>query len=111
MSQPARRPRRRRNRIVSPLRWLLTACAGILCAYALFELGVKAAYPYTLGDQQAKKVADLKNTLALQTARNADLYKDFDYLASDEGAETLARRQGYHLPGEQVYFLTPHETP
>jgi cell division protein FtsB len=110
MSQPARKATRRRRdrRIPTPLLWLATIACGGLIAWASFELLVRVVHPYQLGDQQARKVADLKARLERQEARNADLRRELEFLQSDEGAETLARSEGYHKPGEKVYMIAPN---
>lgn len=111
MSENTRRQRRRRNRIPTPLRWLGMVGAGMFCAWVLFELMVKIVHPYQLGDQQAKKAQQLRQQLAQQEARNTDLRKQVAYLRTEEGAEALARRAGYHRPKEEVYLLTPSSQP
>lgn len=107
MSENKRGQRRRRNRIPTPLRWLAMVGAGMLCAWLLFELMVKIVHPYQLGDQQAKKAQKLRQQLAQQEARNSELRKQVAFLRTDEGAEVLARRAGYHRPKEAVYLLAP----
>lgn len=107
MSQKPGKKRRRPRRIPTPILWLVTIATGGLFAWGIFELMVRMVHPYQLGNQQAKKVDDLKLRLARQEARNTELRKDLEFLRSDEGAEALARSEGYHRPNETVYLIAP----
>ncbi|GAB4457319.1 MAG: hypothetical protein OHK0029_16920 [Armatimonadaceae bacterium] len=111
MKKTRRKQQTRRDAVPlpAPVRWMGTALVGIFGAWVLFEIVVKAVYPYQLGSEQAKKVAALEARLAEQNQRNAALEQEVKYLKSDEGKEVLARRAGYQRPNETVYFLTRPE--
>lgn len=79
--------------------------AGMAGAWLLFQLMVKVVHPYKLGYEQSQKVAELKEEWERIETGNARLRQQVAYLQSPEGAETLARRNGYHRPGEIVYML------
>jgi cell division protein FtsB len=102
-----RRRRRRRRAAAYPLKLLAVAVAGSLGAWCLFLLLAKAAHPYLLGHEENKKVAALQERLDRQHAENVALRKRIAYLKSPEGAESEARRAGYHRPGEVVYLMDP----
>lgn len=108
------RSRRRRRPRSYPLQLLgaATLVAGIL--FVAVIVVEKAVHPYWLGHQVGQEVATLQSKLRAQQQRNAALRQEVRYLKSDEGAEVLARRAGYHRPGEQVLLLTnapPATTP
>ena len=97
-------PRRRRV-IWYPIRLIGVGVSGVLGAFLLFQLVVKVAHPYKLGDEEARRVSALRERLARQEQINDRLDARLKYLESDEGTETQARRAGYHREGEAVYML------
>jgi cell division protein FtsB len=99
------RKRRRRRAIWYPVRLIGVGAAGVTGAFLLFQLYVKINHPYQLGDEEARKVVALQERLNRQDRQNAVLDQQLQYLQSNEGTETLARRAGYHKPGETVYLL------
>ena len=103
--QKQRRQRRRRAKWLLPLRFATMTVAGMAGAWLLFQIMVKVVHPYRLGYEQAQKVAQLKEQLSNQESGNARLRSQVAYLQSEEGAETLARRAGYHRSGEVIYRL------
>jgi cell division protein FtsB len=100
-----RQQRRRRAKWLFPVRVATMMVAGMAGAWLLFQLMVKVVHPYKLGYEQAQKVADLKDEWERIEAGNVRLRQQVAYLQSPEGAETIARRNGYHRPGEIVYLL------
>ncbi len=98
--------RRRRRPLSYPLQLLGAACAVAAVLFVAVIVIEKAAHPYWLGHQVGQEVATLKTRLRAQRQRNADLARHERYLASDEGAEVVARRAHYCRPGEQVILLT-----
>jgi cell division protein FtsB len=105
MQERVRPPRRRRTMLVYPLRLAIVVMAGMAGAWAMFQVLLKIIHPYKLGYEEAKKVAALRVKLDKQDAANTTLRKQVAYLASEEGAECEARRQGFHRPKETVYLL------
>ena len=79
-------------------------------AWCAFLLLAKTLHPYLLGYAQGTKITRMRAHLDRQLAMNAGLQERIDYLASDEGRESQARRQGFHRPGETVYLLKPEDT-
>ena len=108
--EPTRRlpsRRRRRPRIAGfALRIAGLALVGVLAGCLLFPLASKIVRPYRIENEVEAKVRVLEERLARQSAENAVLMRRIDYLRTDEGKEMLARRAGYHLPGETVFLLS-----
>lgn len=102
---PAKKRANRRKRLNPWLQLAVLACVGMFGAWAIFQIAIKVIHPYRLGFDEARRVAELREKLAKQTARNNELSKQVAYLHSSEGAECEARRLGYHRPGEVVYLL------
>lgn len=102
----ARRRRRKRRPFPYPLRVALVMSAGMIVAWFSFQVLVKIVHPYQLGSEEARKVAELRARLNRQNQENVSLRAHIAFLKSDEGAEAVARRAGFHRPGEIVYFLS-----
>ncbi len=102
-----RRIRRRRRAGSYPLQLAGAATFIALATYMVVLVVEKAAHPYWLGHSVQQEVTQMREQLAEQNARNARLRAQVQYLESEEGAETAARRAGYRRPGEQVYLLPP----
>ena len=102
------RTQQRRRRWVGsyPLQLAAAVTLVLFATWMGVLLVEKAAHPYWLGYTEGRKVTAMRERLAEQKARNAQLRARIEYLRSPEGTETLARRKGYRKPGEQVYFLT-----
>lgn len=93
-----------------PLRVATVAIAGMMFAWAIFQVMVKLVHPYKMGREEGRKVAEIKERLSSQRRKNATLYREVVYLKSAEGAESAARRAHYHRPGEIIYLLAPQTT-
>jgi cell division protein FtsB len=101
----SRQNKSKQKRWMRPLQFTGMAVAGVLGAWLIFQFLIKVVHPYRLGYQQAQKVAEMRSDLNTQIGDNQRLQAQVTFLQSDEGAEMLARRNGYHRPGEVVYLL------
>jgi hypothetical protein len=115
VKNPLRRPplRRRRRTGRSRLEQIVLVLLGlggtVGAAFLLFGFLSKVVAPYKLGYALSNDLAAKREELDRQLLENKKLSARLSYLKSEEGAERLARRQGYHRPGERVYLL--RETP
>ena len=109
---PTIRPRRRRKRARFPyvLRIATVICGGGLVAWCAFLILAKTLHPYLLGHEESTRIAAMREHLDHQNSVNAGLQARVEYLESDEGRESEARRRGFHRPGEIVYLLKAEDT-
>mgnify|MGYP000878433149 CR=1 FL=1 len=91
------------------VRFALMLLGGVGAAYVLFAFLNKATQPYRIRHETAQQVREARAERDAQRAANEELQRRIDYLKSDEGAESEARRLGYYRKGETVYLL-PQET-
>jgi hypothetical protein len=101
---------RRRSGPSYPLKLASVVVTGACVAYAFFVLVGKTLHPYLLGHREGAKIAVMQESLDRQTATNVALHKRIEYLQTPEGAESQARRSGFHRPGEVVYLLPTDST-
>ena len=100
-----KRTRRRKRKSSYGLQLVGATVLVALAAWMLFAFVEKAIHPYWLQHTVGRDVSVLREKIATQKARNANLRAQIAYAQSEEGAEALARRAGFSRPGEQVYFL------
>jgi cell division protein FtsB len=99
------RSRRRRRQRSYFLQLALAASLVAAGAWLLVVVAEKVIHPYWLGHEVGQQVAQVREQVARQKARNAELRKQILFLRSEEGAEREARRRGFRRPGEEVYFF------
>jgi cell division protein FtsL len=96
------RSRRRRRQRSYFLQLALAASLVAAGAWLLVVVAEKVIHPYWLGHEVGQQVAQVREQVARQKARNAELRKQILFLRSEEGAEREARRRGFRRPGEEV---------
>ncbi len=103
-----RRNRKKKRRSRSyPLQIALAALSLFGAVWMLAVCIMWLVRPVTRGNEFGRNVAVMRERLARQRKVNADLQRRVAYLRTDEGAERLARKKGFHRPGEIVYLLPP----
>jgi len=101
-----RRNRKKRRARRSYQLQIALAAVGVFGAVWLGAICVMwLVRPVARGNEYGRNVAVWRERLVQQRKVNADLKRRAAYLRTDEGAERLARRKGFHREGEIVYLL------
>lgn len=99
-----RNGRRRRRRRLSVSGFLL------LLGLVLVAGMVKLAGPFSAVRQGEQNLAGLRYEQRALAEEQARLLEHKNYLATDEGMEAAARREGYVRPGERRIVFVPAES-
>lgn len=102
-----RNRRKKRGRRSYPLQIGLAALGlfGTVWMLAIFVMWL--VRPVARGNEYGRDVVVMRERLTQQKKVNANLRQRVAYLRTDEGAERLARKKGFHRKGEFVYLLPP----
>jgi len=103
----AARKRGRRSKFARSFRAVATPIAlAVLVGFL--------AYPFLrqwrLSGALGERVAEAKARLDRMKIENVNVEREVNFLKTDEGAETVARRKGYRRPGETVYRIRAVDT-
>jgi len=67
------------------------------------------AYPFLrqwrITDALDRKVVEAREHLGRLQSENDAVEREVNFLRTDEGAETTARKKGYRRPGETIYRI------
>lgn len=82
----------------------------LACLLAATGLAYPFLTPVRLGAEMEAQVDAARARLETLLVSNRRLESEIEFLKSDEGVETLARRMGYRRPGEVVYRVHTAES-
>lgn len=95
----------------SPSRRLVAGTLLVAGAIILFGsigyIAYRVVSPYSRGNVQAQKVAQLKRTVAMQERERDELRRKKEERASNEGAVNIAIGEGWVRPNEYAVRFTP----